>query len=175
MLARSAVSGSVAAAARRLEGAVPAAAVAWELFELHPEYGGKSSSTTRLSEGPDSVRRTVDEWLAEVRRLVDESAVPELHGRIVIVGLALLDDDLRGRLEAGGTFSAIVAELREPLEKVLTKEGLSRLDSWVAAASTATTSAAHEASSPSAEPPRALAEAVPTHTDNPATIDALKR
>src|SRR5215216_1690977 len=116
MADRAAVSGSVAAAIRRLDGEVPAAAIVWELLNLHPEYGGGRAGSIRLAEAPDARRKPPDEWMRDVRALFDEKKVPQLHGRIVILGLAIL-------------------EPAEPL----------------------------------------LAEAVPTHTDNPATTDALKR
>ena len=164
MADRAAVSGSVAAAIRRLDGEVPAAAIVWELLNLHPEYGGGRAGSIRLAEAPDAVRKPPDEWMRDVRALFDGKKVPQLHGRIVILGLAILEPAVRLELDRAGAYAAISGELDEPLQDLVGTEV------------TGVRVAEGEERRRRPKPPEPLlAEAVPTHTDNPATTDALKR
>src|SRR5215216_2880218 len=119
MADRAAVSGSVAAAIRRLDGEVPAAAIVWELLNLHPEYGGGRAGSIRLAEAPDARRKPPDEWMRDVRALFDEKKVPQLHGRIVILGLAILEPAVRLELDRAGAYAAISGELDEPLQDLV--------------------------------------------------------
>lgn len=52
---------------------------------------------------------------------------PVLHGRLVVIGLSLLEPKLRQQLESFGAFEALVKELREPLSEILTERGRSLL------------------------------------------------
>lgn len=54
----------------------------------------------------------------------EEAMDHELHGRLVIIGLALLDPYLRRQLESCGAFESLIKELREPLSDILTDKGL---------------------------------------------------
>jgi hypothetical protein len=47
----------------------------------------------------------------------------QLHGRLVIIGLCLLDVQLRRQLERQGVLSDLIEELHEPLDKILTQRG----------------------------------------------------
>jgi hypothetical protein len=90
-------------------------------------------------------RATAQSWLEKVRGLLDATAVIELHGRLFIVGLARVDSSLHEQLERGGFLAAVEREIREPLARLFTDQ-----------------------------PPQPE-ETVPTHTDNPATVDELNR
>jgi hypothetical protein len=48
---------------------------------------------------------------------------PTLHGRLVIIGLCLLDAPLREQLNRAGRFAALQKELREPFSAILTARG----------------------------------------------------
>src|SRR6266545_2348334 len=134
----------VDSAAARLTGEVTAAAFVMALLSLHPEYGERRGEKVDLElRSPE--RATAASWLARVRALLNRDAVKELHGRLVIVSLARLDDTLREQLELGGFLASVEREIREPLA-----------DLFAAA-------------------PTRPEETVPTHTDNPATIDELNR
>jgi hypothetical protein len=136
---------SVANAVGKLAGAeVTAARLVAVLLELHPEYGERAGGSVQL-EVDDGERALAETWVARVRELLDPAAVTELHGRLLVVGLARLDDGLRAQLEAGGFLAALELEIREPLATLFRDE------------------------------PTPPEETVPTHTDNPATIDELNR
>lgn len=144
--------------------AVTAHRLALEIAALHPEYGSgtaqKLLSATFVSSRPE---RPVDDWLRDVRRLVSPAGAAALHGRAVMLGLGLLDADLRSHYRELGFEQALVAELRLPLPELLTERGLVL---W------------EEREEPPRETPTAPAgpeETVPTHTDNPATVDELGR
>ncbi len=72
-------------------------------------------------------QKTAQEWLDQVLMLLDPSRIlaladpdqpPALHGRLVIIGLALLDRQLYGQLERNQAFTALVDELRPPLKSL---------------------------------------------------------
>lgn len=123
---------------------VTAARLVSALLGLHPEYGERTGQNVGLEAGKGD-RASAALWIERVRELLVPDAVTELHGRLLIVGLARLDDGLREQLESDGFLAALQREIREPLAKLFLDE-------------------------PS--PPE---ETVPTHTDNPATIDELNR
>jgi hypothetical protein len=60
-------------------------------------------------------------WLEDVQTLFDPGRVQEskhslkLHGRLVIIGIALLDEQLYKQIEPNGTFEALVKDLEPPL------------------------------------------------------------
>lgn len=140
---------------------VPAGEIAHAVLRRHPEYGDDRSSSVRLDGTAGEMERTADDWLQEVRTLFHRRKVPELHGRVVVIGLTLLEEGLRRQLEERAFLTALVRELREPLETILVNRGLGL---W-------------RREQPPPEPAAALPEAeeTPTHTDNPALVDELGR
>ena len=88
---------------------------------------------------------TAAEWVSRVRERLQEGATPAVHGRLVIAGLARLDPKLKAQLEVDGFLPALEREIREPLDTLFHGEA------------------------PAPE------ETVPTHGDNPATVDGLNR
>jgi hypothetical protein len=129
---------------------VSSAAFAMSLFKLHDEYAGGSAASLQLKE--TAARRTPQEWLSEIETLFDPLRIqstskspskemaspeqrlddPQLHGRLVIIGLCLLDAAVRQQLNRVGTFAALQEELREPLPDILTARGRELYDSGTA-------------------------------------------
>jgi hypothetical protein len=162
-----ALSSSVTEARRRAleNGDVPVTALdlAGAVASVHPDYGGGRLGS--LARGRPGSTRRVDDWLRDVRTLFSETAQPELHSRAVVIGLGLLDPVAREAYKDNELEQALVAELREPIETLLTPRG-------------------HALWSGVPEPPPPTPdgttttgpeETVPTHTDNPATVDELGR
>lgn len=90
-------------------------------------------------------RATAARWIENVRGLLNADAVTEIHGRLLIAGLTRLDRALREQLERNGFLGACEREIREPLATLFRDDP---------------------------PPPE---ETVPTHMDNPAIVDELKR
>lgn len=140
---------------------VQAADLAVEIARIHPEYAGSLARAM-----PDTVTwgmptKPADDWLRDVRALVDPVVAPVLHGRVVMLCLGLLDPELRRDYRERGLEEALVGELREPLDELMTERGLALWDEREAR--------------PAEVPPAGPEETVPTHTDNPATVDELGR
>ena len=158
-----AISSSVGQASDALgSDEVPPAAFVAAILRLHPEYGSRRAGSVHLDESAGETQRTVGDWLQEVRPLFDEEKVSRLDGHAVIVGLALLDGDLRKQLDEGGFLDALIGEFHEPFEEVLTPGGAQLWRDRDARPA----GAAAEATE---------AEETPTHTDNPALVDELGR
>jgi KAP family P-loop domain len=122
-------------------------ALADRLLADHADYG-KGRDRPELEYPPDAVTRPVDDWLADVRAVYRPDAVPVLHGRLVICGLALLVEGLREQLSRDGFLRAVEAELREPMLQLL-------LPAW--------------------RPAWQRPDSVPTLSDRPALVDQLGR
>jgi hypothetical protein len=141
---------------------VQAADFAVEIARIHPEYAGGLARAM-----PDMVTRGMpakpaDDWLRDVRALVSVTAAPVLHGRAVMLCLGLLDQALRRQYQKEGLEDSLVAELREPLDDLLTERGFALWEE-------------REPPPPEKAVPAHPEETVPTHTDNPATVDELGR
>ena len=118
------LSSTVAAA---LNGAYPddtATGLAARVVTSHGEYAAGMVSSVLLVSSPEQPRLTSAEWLGRVQEVLEPQRVPVLHGRLFILALALLDADLRAQLNAVGVFDYLVTELREPLETLLSPQGL---------------------------------------------------
>ena len=119
------VSESVRTAAARLTGAVSATAFVQVLFELHPEYGERRAGSVKLDDRTETDRLPAQEWIRRVRPLFDDEGAPQLHGRLVVLGLALLVPTLRQGLEDAECLAPLVAEIeaRQPLLATLSVQG----------------------------------------------------
>ena len=105
---------------------IDAIALVKAILQRHPEYGGDTKFSLDVHETEISghvVLQTVEEWLNDVRALFDQKHVPRLHGRLVIIGLSLLQPSLHRELSRNGFFDAITNELKEPLNNILTQRG----------------------------------------------------
>jgi KAP family P-loop domain len=131
------------------------------LLSLHQEYAAGKARTLQLAEVQKSRTQSVNDWLLEVRALYEQATTPELHGRVVIYGLALLDPYVAEQLAKDGFIQALEQEVVAqhgdvPVATLLTESGRHLYDSaiWTGAG-------------PSG--------AVPTHVDLPAKLDQLGR
>jgi hypothetical protein len=116
--------------------AITAAGFARAVFRLHGEYAGDKAETLSLVE--TASMRKASEWLDETQALFDPSRIqslsksdrpPMVHGRLLVIGLSLLEPSLREQLESTGVFSALVKELDEPLSDILSDRGRALLES----------------------------------------------
>ena len=115
---------------------VSAARLAGALLENHLEYGGElAQSILPLEDTPKT--RPFPQWLADVEALLDAEKMREqasstgpvtLHGRLFLVGLALLEPALRTRLEENDFLALVIKEIREPLPEILSAQGLRLLE-----------------------------------------------
>jgi Cdc6-like AAA superfamily ATPase len=110
---------------------ISAAALVGTILRNHGEYADGKISDLQLPE--TRLKRTVSEWLEEVQQLFDSKQIamlsksdspPMLHGRLVILGLSLLESKLYSRLEANALFTKLIQEIEEkPFEEILTDRG----------------------------------------------------
>ena len=121
------------------------------VLKYHSEYGQSLVKEFGPSDPSHVERRTVSEWLVDVRTVFDPSKAQELHGRLLVIGLALLDSDVTLQLSSNGFLQAVKAELREPLDTLLSARGRDLAKA------------------------RQTYDTVPTHPDIPAKTDALGR
>src|SRR4051794_5566955 len=78
---------------------IPAVELVKAILAPHTEYGRGTAASLALHELPRMHKRPVQSWLKEVRILFDEDKAPKLHGRLVIIGLSLLEPELRRQLQ----------------------------------------------------------------------------
>lgn len=79
------------------------------LFEIHPEYGNDLAANVRLTSPPDAARQTVHDIL-EAARIVWDSPPHLLHGRLLVVSLALQDPQIGQQLAEAGLLQALARE-----------------------------------------------------------------
>jgi peptidoglycan hydrolase-like protein with peptidoglycan-binding domain len=118
--------------------------LAGRLLAENPGWASGRASSVTLAAPADARTRQVREWIDDVRTLY----VPEreVDDRMTLVGLALLERDLRGQLEGDGFLSAIEGEI-EDFDRCLSGRGKSL----------------H------------MPDAVPTLSDQPSDVDNLGR
>jgi len=100
------------------EKTVAAVDVVRLILEHHPEYGNLAAPMS-LIPGERGEQKHVDDWLTDVRNLFNDELVREIHGRLVIIGLSMLDDDLKRQLDQFKFLEALHNELKEPIERLL--------------------------------------------------------
>jgi energy-coupling factor transporter ATP-binding protein EcfA2 len=114
---------------------IDAASFCLVILKQHPEYAGHRAASLGLNE--TQRQRKAQDWIEDVQSLVDPlrlqefsktSNAPQLHGRLMILGLCLLDPELYQQLEKTGAFPLLVKELNEPLDEILTSQGKVLLD-----------------------------------------------
>ena len=102
----------------RLSAEVTASGFAASILKGHPEYAARRGGEVVLDTESGN-RAPPDEWLDRVRALLATPGVI-LHGRVVILGLARVDESLRLQLEQSGMLKALEEEVREPLDQLFT-------------------------------------------------------
>jgi outer membrane murein-binding lipoprotein Lpp len=98
--------------------------LATSLLEEHPSYAGHRAGVVRL--GPsrdDAPRQPGADWVRSIALLL-APGVQELHTRLALLVLGLLDEHVGVRLSESGVFSALAGELDEPLTSVLSADAL---------------------------------------------------
>jgi hypothetical protein len=104
------------------KGAIDATEIVRALLRRHDEYGSGSGREVAETLTSTSQKRGVSEWIREVTALTT-SAVKTIHGRLLIVGLAKLDEGLGSQLRANGFLALVESELREPIDELLGSVG----------------------------------------------------
>lgn len=164
-------SGTVETAIQRLgpHKTVSSADLAREIFRLHPEYA--AGTVARIKVRTTEHKRSVEQWIVNVKDLFSgkpsrsgdawsKSAV--VHGRVLVIGLCLLDPQLFEQLQANSVFTTLVKELEEPLADILSSSG-SKLLQQIQAPRV-------ESTNTNAEPQRPdKYDTVPTWADDPLT------
>lgn len=131
---------SVETAASKLKEskAVSSRQFAFEIMKLHPEYGNKISAsiisdystvkTVKNAPGLGLKHRYkelhVTEWITLVSEIYNHDVVKEFNGRLFIIGLNLLDEELHFFFQYFRFIEAIQAELKEELVDILSDKGL---------------------------------------------------
>ncbi|MFN2232525.1 MAG: hypothetical protein ACK2VA_22350, partial [Anaerolineae bacterium] len=91
-----------------------------EILTLHPEYGGHVGGKIIDEPSPDQAEeQTVEDWLRQVAGLFDPDQVPELHGRLVVLGLNRIDPSLATCENCIRLVKKVEAELTPPIETML--------------------------------------------------------
>jgi hypothetical protein len=126
------------------------------ILKRHPEYGGGKAKDLILEE--DVTKRdirSVEEWIHDVGSLYDQKKIVQLHGRLFIIGLSILDQDLGRQLYTNNFLNILKEEIVEqPVYSLLTEKGRELWDVFFSLMSN---------------------DAVLSHTDYPTIIDALGR
>ncbi len=73
-----------------------------ELLELNPEYGNGKAKQFIKWELITRESARVGDWILGLRKLFDSDKIPQLHGRLVIIGLTMLSPELKHLLLAEG-------------------------------------------------------------------------
>src|SRR5215210_4086871 len=107
---------------------VAAAAIVASILRLHGEYGEKTGGALAISEPPGAEQLPAGGWLERVRELYSESAVPTLHGRFVIRGLAMLEPKLAKQLLEDDFLTKLEEEMDPPFAGALTARGQQLLE-----------------------------------------------
>lgn len=100
------------------------------LFTHIKEYAEGKLASLKLKDTPKE--QTAQQWIKEVQTLFDPAMIkklskadhpPELHGRLLIIGLSLLEPELRKQLNRVDAFEALVKELWQPVPDILSERG----------------------------------------------------
>ncbi len=91
-----------------------------ELLKFHGEYGNRRAAQIAESKGPSNLEKKPKErWITEVLELFDPDLVKDLHGRLLILGLCQLDENLKEFLDRIGFLLPISEELQEDFDSLL--------------------------------------------------------
>ena len=92
-----------------------------DLLSSHPEFGRQKAQDILAGGDPKQEQmKSVDDWFDQVSSLFDPLLVKQLHGRLFILGLCRLDEDLAKHLDNSGFRPAIEDELFEDFVSLLT-------------------------------------------------------
>lgn len=97
-----------------------AAALVNDLLHTHPDYA-RGVRRIRIPERASEIA-TVDDWLSRAGVHYARSAVDVLHGRLVIIGLALTVPSIRDDLIGTKLLQALASEIKEGVPTLLTPQ-----------------------------------------------------
>ena len=103
-------------------GPVSSGTIVIMLLREHPEYGKRLGEKVSLDEKPLR-RMEVDEWFDQVVEQYDLSDAKQINGRMVILGLSHLDNELRSQLEHEGFLEILEKEHEPPIQSLLSGSG----------------------------------------------------
>ncbi len=108
------------------KGEIKSSQIVQQLLSEHTEYGNMLAEKVSLA--PTKIKMTIEQWVQQVMKLFEKKETAKqtkstsgfiLHGRLFIIGLALVDNNLKLQLDSQGIYDEIVNELSEPLEELL--------------------------------------------------------
>jgi len=86
--------------------------------------GGGQASMLAGESGPAAgASKPVGEWIEKAKARLDARTVKELHGRLLILALARVDEDLNRYLQRGDFLQKVESELREPVDRLFLVSG----------------------------------------------------
>lgn len=84
------------------------------LLQSHTQWASGKASSFDVGDTPEGAHaRPIEHWIDDLRTLYVPQEDGQLDGRKAVVGLALLERELRGRLEEDGFLNAIEAEIED--------------------------------------------------------------
>jgi predicted KAP-like P-loop ATPase len=114
---------SVESALRKTDEKTTSWQIVQQLLQSHGEYGNQRGRQIATGKGPNGlVSNTKDAWIRQVLELFDQEMVKELHGRLLILGLAQLDPPLKEYLNRIGFLVPLRDELQEDFDSLLLPE-----------------------------------------------------
>jgi hypothetical protein len=138
---------------------VSASLIAARLLQLHTEYAEGGARRINLREDSSTtLRKSIAEWITLIQSLYDASKVSKLHGRLIILGLSILDLELAKELSLNDFLSILQKEISPSFDSLLTTNGHAQLSSMLDYLE-------HQGQ----------VDTVPTHLDTPAQVDELGR
>lgn len=104
------------------DGPVESVAIVQNLLRIHPEYGGDLARTTELPDSLGGESRTPDEWIDLVREWLRSRSIESefLHGKLLILVLAQIDEELEAALQRTGLLKALQEEIDVPALQIRT-------------------------------------------------------
>jgi hypothetical protein len=126
------------------------------LLKNNSAYAKGKAKELKLS--VTSPSRPVDEWIQDVSSLYDRSELKELDGRLMILGLSILDENLANELAANDFLTTLQEEVYPSFDTLLTHDAKAR---WLSMLNNVTSSN--------------QIDNVPSHLDHPSKIDELGR
>jgi WD40 repeat protein len=105
------------------DAAVPPAEIITRILARHSEYGARRAETLAIAWPEDERTARAEEWLNRAVRLFQPDVLPKLHGRAVILALALLEPRTGRAAVASGLFTLLADELTPALPEALSGEG----------------------------------------------------
>ena len=97
-----------------------------EILKTHADYSKDIAFPT--IEGIDFRSKPPQEWLAEVFSLFQKEETKIIDGKLVIIGVCLLDPELYIAINKQGWIDALMGQIQNPgLKKLLSEEGIKRL------------------------------------------------